>query len=466
MMNSLLSVLPGVDAIPIPLLENQGTNNTHTAPKNEKATETERTFLVPDVITLCDKLDVDLTEGSCLRAIINSNIDKRLVYVNEYDVQSVVDSSLRDATRICNEIIKKIAAEMSIRARTVLGVRRESSIFNNILDHAVVFDTVSGAPVFSVETKKPWDSLTPKVYGQLYDQLREMQAKGHPNPFGALTCIDKTYIFWLDNNYSKTVLNTVESDDEGGYSKTRLRSIVSSLPVNASASSAPAEEQCVYCTQSPTKEKTPDHQCFSGKTGFSPLPSRGVSQSTCIESDGMVAAFVSAIICSLDGFQNPREIKSFIKDQEVEVEALCLSPKSHKWGTIRTVYKGPMKRKRGRTPKLYLVDHLGTGSTSKVYRALTEDGYDCVVKMYVQRRNADKIVLPLNEFTRIAKKKVQKEVNMLKMIYKEELEKYVWQQTFEGVPCVIQPYFKHDHMSATPDAPSKLRGERRARSEI
>ena len=29
----------------------------------------------------------------------------------------------------------------------------------------------------------------------------------------------------------------------------------------------------------------------------------------------------------------------------------------------------------------------------------------------------------------------------------KELENYVWKQTFQGVPCVIHPYFRHLHKS-------------------
>jgi hypothetical protein len=164
----------------------------------------------------------------------------------------------------------------------------------------------------------------------------------------------------------------------------------------------------------------------------------------------MVAAFVSAILCSLDGFQNPREIKSFLLRQKVEVEALCLCKKSFEWGTFRTTYQGPNKIHWGIGPKsfyldesLYLVDHLGMGSTSKVYRALTPDGYNCVVKMYVKRRGNNKIVLSKRVFDKEAKKAVAQEVNAYKAIYGDELSGYVWQQELNGLQCVIHPYFKH-----------------------
>jgi hypothetical protein len=88
--------------------------------------------------------------------------------------------------------------------------------------------SVSGAPVFSVEIKKVWDTgtLTNGVYGQVCDQLCEMQAKGHPNPFGALTCFDETHILWLDNDSTKGVLNRLEDQE---YGTDRLKRIVSGL---------------------------------------------------------------------------------------------------------------------------------------------------------------------------------------------------------------------------------------------
>ena len=45
---------------------------------------------------------------------------------------------------------------------------------------------------------------------------------------------------------------------------------------------------------------------------------------------------------------------------------------------------------------------------------------------------------------------------MLKQIYKE-LKEYVWQQTFEGMPCVIHPYFKHPVKTKREDLLPKIK---------
>jgi hypothetical protein len=308
----------------------------------------------------------------------------------------------------------------------------------------VVFDVVSGAPVFYVETKTVWDKLTKGVFRQMYDQLCEMQAKGHPNPFGALTCCDGTHILWLDNDSSKCVLDNLA---EEGYGTDRLERIVRGLPgayddaaLDTDATASRSEQQF---TKSPVKEKEPADAQFS-KDGFTRLATRNVTRSAAIPPEDMVAAFVSAIFFSLDGFQNPREIKSFQLDQKVEEEALCLNKTSFEWGTFRTTYQGPAKKGWFRYPKsLYLVDHLGMGSTSTVYRALTPDGYNCVVKIYVKRRGDDKFVLSKRDFDNEANKAVAREVKAYKTIYGDELSGYVWQQKLNGLQCVIHPYFKH-----------------------
>jgi hypothetical protein len=221
----------------------------------------------------------------------------------------------------------------------------------------VVFDVVSGAPVFYVETKTVWDKLTKGVFRQMYDQLCEMQAKGHPNPFGALTCFDGTHILWLDNDSSKCVLDNLA---EEGYGTDRLERIVRGLPgayddaaLDTDATASRSEQQF---TKSPVKEKEPADAQFS-KDGFTRLATRNVTRSAAIPPEDMVAAFVSAIFFSLDGFQNPREIKSFQLDQKVEEEALCLNKTSFEWGTFRTTYRGPAKKGWFRYPKSLYFDN-------------------------------------------------------------------------------------------------------------
>lgn len=92
---------------------------------------------------------------------------------------------------------------------------------------------------------------------------------------------------------------------------------------------------------------------------------------------------------------------------------------------------------------LYLVDHLGTGTTSKVYRALTGDGYDCVVKMYVKRQDDDRNILERDDFDKNGKAAIEGEFKKYKEIYGAELRNYVWTDKLNDLHCLIHPYFKH-----------------------
>jgi hypothetical protein len=254
---------------------------------------------------------------------------------------------------------------------------------------------------------------------------------------------------------SKRVLSSLAKQS---YGTDRLKRIVrglsgahddAALDTDATASRS---EQTI--TQSPVEEKKPAHAQFS-KNGFTPVATRNVTRSAVIPPERMIAAFVSAIFCSLDG-------KSFELNQKVKEEALCLSKTSLEWGTFRTTYQGPAKKVWAPWgyyyyPKFYLVDHLGMGSTSKAYLALTPDGYDCVVKIYVKRRGDDKVVLSKKVFDKEANKAVAREVNMYKTIYGDELSGYVWQQKMNGLQCVIHPYFKHPDKEDRIDLLDKIR---------
>jgi hypothetical protein len=150
---------------------------------------------------LDDRLGLELRNtDSRLRNLINSRRTKKLTYEKEYDVQFIVQHALEDAVQICNIMIEKKIHALNHSILPELCVRCESSLFSNIVDHAVVFDAVSGAPVFIVEVKRRWGSdngtsspatnqapeasvvATPstKTWEQVYAQLSEMHAKGHP----------------------------------------------------------------------------------------------------------------------------------------------------------------------------------------------------------------------------------------------------------------------------------------------
>jgi len=438
-------------------LTSRGSLTYHLHPKNKKATSKERDFPVPDVGNLNDFLQLELSNSaSCLGAMIDSN-QGILTYENEYDVQAIIHNALCDAACICNIIISKIVGDSNRQNLPRLAVRRESTIFSNVVDHAVVFDALSGVPVFVVEAKKIWGegmNPTENVYGQVFDQLSEMHAKGHPNPFGALTCFDETYITWLDNDASEAVMDSLSENQQ--YTVQRLEKIIQNFVVARDDTSSPQRTIVPtdgIQTQSPVQEilvvsdaDTDDDTRNNNSTGvFSTHDKVHVLRSKSLTPPYMVEAFISAIICSLDGFQKPRGIQKLTLQHNIALDCLCMDSESHFWGTLRTTYRGPKKLQDGCAPpeSLFLVDHLGTGSTSKAFRALTRDGYDCVVKMYIKRQDDDKKILTGKDFRDNAEAAVRKEYQEYQKIYGDELKGYVWMQQLNNMHCLIHPYFQH-----------------------
>jgi hypothetical protein len=308
-------------------------------------------FDVPDFRALDDRLGLELRNtDSRLRNLINSRRTKKLTYEKEYDVPFIVQHALEDAVQICNRIIEKKAVDaLSHPILPELCVRCESSLFSNIVDHAVVFDAVSGAPVFIVEVKRKWSvetkrpsrkktnhntiknvssstnsvatNLAPVIckatpsnqtWMQVYDQLSEMHAKGHPNPFGALTCFDETYITCLDTTACKEVLGILSNI---GYEDSRLDRIVSTLvQTNATictaldhhtgAGECTVNSSTPICkTHSPLQEQSVSPCSSIAKPRFDTNEDCHVLHSVCFVPEKMVAAFVSGIFCSLNGYQ-------------------------------------------------------------------------------------------------------------------------------------------------------------------
>ena len=466
---SLLSVLPGRNA-PIPNLipRDMPTSNKQggRGRKKQAVTVSQMAFDVPDLRDLDDRLGLELRNtDSRLRNLINSG-QENLTYEKEYDVQFIVQHALQDAVQICNIIIGKKVNVLSLPTPPKLCVRCESSLFSNIVDHAVVFDAVSGHPVFIVEVKRRWGNETSpatnqapeasvgatpstKTWEQVYFQLSEMHAKGHQNPFGALTCFDETYITCLDTTACKEVLTILSTMQ---YEDSRLDRIVSNLVQTNATISTPdhtgdytVNSSTPVCkTQSPLQEQSVTPCSNIAKPSFYKHKDFHVWHSACFVPENMVAAFVSGIFCSLDGYQTPRYIKRFEIGQGLNMGALCImSKKPPFWGTLQTTYRGPKKLMAHKIGPLYLVDHLGTGSTSKVYHALTLNGHECVVKIYVMRKDEDNRILPDKAFKKNAKAAVKTEYQAYTDIYGKELEGYVRMIKLNNLQCLILPYFKH-----------------------
>ena len=82
---------------------------------------------------------------------------------------------------------------------------------------------------------------------------------------------------------------------------------------------------------------------------------------------------------------------------------------------------------------------LSIGLSYNVFRAVTDDGYQCVVKMYI--REYDDSWQKIGTFDADGKKAVSREEVMYSKIY-PELGPYVWSERLCGRHCLIVPFFE------------------------
>ena len=139
-------------------------------------------------------------------------------YSTEADISNIVSPIVMDAIQL---------------ARAVTGIpfqiRHETSLFSHRPDHLVVFDALSKAPLVAVEDKKPWrdeQGVEEKesVLGQIFDYATAMRAFGSAAPFVVLTCIEESYLFWLDDDASnKAATNDQDMRNEKAFKESRKK---------------------------------------------------------------------------------------------------------------------------------------------------------------------------------------------------------------------------------------------------
>ena len=118
-----------------------------------------------------------------------------------------------------------------------------------------------------------------------------------------------------------------------------------------------------------------------------------------------------------------------------------LTREDYDWVKVHLPFSGTPTQKGWLQPKKFIeFQQLGVGETSQALRAVTEQGHECVIKMYV-RMFEDKVLLDKKEFNGIAKKSVVCELQCYMAVY-PELKQYVWTTELIGFPCIILPYFK------------------------
>ena len=447
---------------PIGPIKGMGTASSNTNPANHPAArattkEFKLFYLHP---ALSNELkDYNFELGKHLSCYIAYHRSGKPEYATEADVQIYVHNGLRDAVAICNILIARIAKRAGLPAKIQLGTRAESSLFSNIIDHVVVYDLCSGAPILAVETKKPFDAKeklahgsTNRLLGQGLDQLLAMKLMGHPSPFGLITCHNLTNIIWLNTPIYDDI---VASQNNNAFDLNRLLDIVKPIPATSTSSSASNSE--VAQSQSPTriaKQETSTTRTvsLSPETNNPPLQSRNASRSIVVSKnsygqDKNVDLYINAIFCSLDGFFRPRNVILLEKNVKVVVhDAIGMTATDFSWDAFDTTYRGPLThnhRKKKSSSKLYLISYIGRGATSKVYRCITDDGYGCVAKIYVQRRFSDHTIMTEKEFQEFSEKKAAEELANFQTIYgSTALDGYVWREKLNKLDCLIMPFFE------------------------
>jgi hypothetical protein len=358
---------------------------------------------------------------------------------NEAAVVHYVNLGLDDVTAICNTILENAAAKMNIKKRSFLTVRQEMGIFSNRLDHAVVFNLTSNVPVFCIETKKDIGgefegNYNNRALGQAFDQLKALQLLGHPRPLSAITCFNKTYVTCLDAGIG---WDDVPARDS-------LQKTIINLPCSPQLDSSPSPFEVIEAVDD---ERTPHQQSGRRKKsipGFVADTERRIIRSTnYVDHRQFISALVVLTLNALEENYIPKPFQKLTPGVYVGRPCIEMTENEYKWGTIKTTYKGPCNLKKNpKLDKLYLLRCIGTGITSKAYHAITMDGFDCVVKLYVRRHNENGSMKKKEEFESESLVHVTREVNHYNEIYGEELSDYVWNQKLNSMDCVILPFFQ------------------------
>ena len=346
--------------------------------------------------------------------------------------------------------------KFELKERIFLQTKAESSLFSNVIDHVVVYDHLSGTPILSVETKKfidpsvGEDGAFNKVLGQGLNQLEAMKLMGHPNPFGAITCHNSTFLTWLN---SPTHDRIIEEQNSEGFHLDRLLKIIRPLPPrnkeNDTLSQSPLKMVIAADDyQSTVHTVSPDTNATMADHNEDEIVDRTVTTSdVTFHQDKNIDLFVNVIFCSLDGFYQPRSIIAFVIDKPIVFQdAIGLTTNGRSRGNIKTTYKGPLtwqQRKKSGNETLYLVSFIGRGTTSNVFRAITKSGYDCVLKICVQYRQADNTIMKDEVFQEFSEALITKEMKNFSNIYSgSSLDGYVWQEILNNLHCVVMPFFE------------------------
>jgi len=370
--------------------------------------------------------DSTLSEISSVLLAMFDGVEERRYYT-EGDIQALVGAAVEDAVKICNSMLKKTWLDAP-----PLISRRESSLFTNKLDHTVVIDELTGNPVLVVEDKKPHDRVgtSATVHGQITPFFATTRASGHPHPLGIVTTFTDSWVYYLD---TPECLGRARDNDR--FSEEKLREYIRAIaPESAKPEGSPIK----------IRKTVPEDENDTAAAMESVVEQdRTLCQSISFGPHELVLRLCNAIFCNLQDISGNSVIHEIPK-RLFSHDVLEVTQGGYRWCFLTTKSDGkPLKKPaRIRCQNYYLLSLLGTGRTSKAFRAVSKEGKQCVIKIYVRKYDESNNfqLIPQRQYEAAAKESVTREVHHYHKLY-PELKDYVWKQKLNKHHCVILPFF-------------------------
>ena len=435
--------------------------------------ESEKSFF--DCTTVCGSQEIIGEDGTFREKLREApvrgsfeNKASRSVF-NEADLQGIVHTVLQDAVSICNIML-------DLDDQHCLLVRREANLLTNRPDHAAVYFVNCDIPVLSVEDKLGEDSVDDnRVHGQKFDQMLDtVLLTLRDCAIGVVTSVVKTRIAWIGGDADEIVK---EADflaiDKLQACKDRLGNL---SPRQHTPS---PRKQDAYPTRRDKDIEIAEQRTLPRtKKRKIELPKRKLVLSQPFKAEDLIHVFCNAIIAGILLHIPDKQVVTLPMSEEEQTFSACVllqtQEKPPMISSLTTRIQGRATKPRDvRLPgllrravnvisskKYYLVGLLNSGPTYTVLRAVTQEGYECVVKMYIREYDEDWRKIP--NFDSNGRDAVSGEAQMYHNLY-PEISEYVWTEKLCGRHCLILPFFeevpKEDRMSVA-ESVSSLYKER------
>jgi hypothetical protein len=362
------------------------------------------------------------------------------------EFQMIVRSTLSDVIYICNKILTSMAKKHDLSNPIQLFVTAGFNLFSNIPDHLVIADVNSLIPILAIDAEmfcianvtlnETSHGMSNAIMSKCLEQLLSMSLMGHPRPFGAITCHNWTRVTWLDSRSHQEIIN---HHHKKGYSEKRIMNIIKQL------SNSVLQKKRSVCSE--TKSISSSKRNSSHDFGSFPADRSINISELSYSQDKLIDLYVNAVFCSLEGLSQPQNTICWeINGRIIVQDSVGITKDTHVWTNVDTTYQGPLtlrQRMNDSNSMIYLIQYIGHGSSSRVYRGITSSGYDCVVKVYVPFKWDDGQDMDGDEFEKYSEEMAIKEEANYKVIYdKSVLDGYVWREILNGLQCIIMPFFE------------------------